>query len=783
MPTFHLIPHTHWDREWYLTRAAFQARLVPVMDAVLDQLERDPDARFLLDGQTILLEDYLALRPGHEERIAIQVRRGALEVGPWYVLSDLLIPSAASLRRNLAEGARDAARFGKRLDVLYSPDAFGHPAELPALAAEFGIRRAVVRRGLGRPGGADRDLYRWKAPGGESMLTYHLPASGYDRAVELTGPAADLELAWRPIRRELVERAVTSEIAVFLGADHHAMPGDVADLRRRLQELEADAEVRVSGLGEFFDAVERASVEAPVVRGELRAGDGHAWVLQGVHSARMRLKRRHGECELALSRIAEPLAERAGQEGGTDRSALLRMAWRTLLQCQFHDTLAGTTSDAVQREQEVRLDSVEAMSAEIGRGSLFDLAGYDPDRARELPAGEPPRLLLWNPAANDRAGITAAELTFFRKDILVGAPGERMPRSGQGFRPFALASAAGELAPVQVLAVRRDYARTDATRHYPDQDEVDRVWAAFRCPAIAGLGTRVLVPVHQRHTPAADGLAAGHGTLGNRYLSAAISGTGTILLTDRTTGRQYPGLCALSCHADQGDLYTWSPAGNGAEPETSTVSRTTITGGPLVATLETRWVLRAGRRGDIAIRQLAVLHADSPVLRLRYDIENRARDCRITARLPIGARGSALAGTALGSIGRDPVAKGRLADLEHEALAAPAHRFVVAGGRDRGLAVLAPGFFEYEWNDDAELAVTLFRAIGELSRDDLLERPGHAAWPMATPLAEEQGHHTIHLALIPVSGTAGADPVRLERLWEEIYLPMQSIFVGAPVAD
>ena len=782
MLTFHLIPHTHWDREWYLTRAAFQARLVPVMDAVLDQLERDPDARFLLDGQTILLEDYLALRPGHEERIAVQVRRGALEVGPWYVLSDLLIPSGASLRRNLAEGARDAARFGKRLDVLYSPDAFGHPAELPALAAEFGIRRAVVRRGLGRPGGADRDLYRWNAPGGESMLTYHLPASGYDRAVELTGPAADLEMAWPPIRRELVERAVTSEIAVFLGADHHAMPRDIADLRRRLQKLEAGAEVKVSGLGEFFDAVEQGSVEAPVIQGELRAAGGHAWVLQGVHSARMRMKRRHTECELALSRIAEPLAGRAEQEGGTDRSALLRMAWRTLLQCQFHDTLAGTTSDAVQREQEVRLDGLEAMSAEIGRGSFFDLAGYDPDRARDVPAGEPPRLLLWNPATNDRAGITAAELTFFRKDVLVGAPGERVPRSGQGFRPFVLASAAGELAPVQVLAVRRDHSRAEATRHYPDQDEVDRVWAAFRCPAITGLGTRVLAPVHQRHTPAADGLVAGTGTLGNRYLSVAVSGTGTISLTDRKTGRQYPGLCALACHADQGDLYTWSPAGNGTALETKTVSRTVLADGPLVATLETRWVLRAGRRGEIAVRQLAVLHADSPVLRLRYDIENHARDCRITARLPVGARGSALAGTALGSIRRDPVAESRPAGLEQEALTAPAHRFVLVGGQDRGLAVFAPGFFEYEWSDDGELAFTLFRAIGELSRDDLLERPGHAAWPMATPLAEEQGHHTIHLAVVPASGKGSADPIRLERQWEEIYLPLQSIFIGAPVA-
>jgi alpha-mannosidase len=778
--TFHLIPHTHWDREWYLTRAAFQARLIPVMDAVLDQLERDPEARFVLDGQTILLEDYLALKPENEPRIAALVNRGVLEVGPWYVLSDLLIPSARSLRRNLEEGARDAARFGRRMDVLYSPDAFGHPAELPALAAEFGIRRAVVRRGLGRPEGTDRDFYRWAAPGGETILAYHLPAGGYDRAVELAAPSADLQRAWPPIRRELVERAVTSQIAVFLGADHHAMPRDVAELRRRLQELEAGDEVKVSGLGEFFDAVERDAVETSTIRGELRATDEHAWVLQGVHSARLRMKRRQSECELALSRIAEPLAQAARLEGGPDRSELLRMAWRTLLQCQFHDTLAGTTSDAVQREQEVRLQSVESISTEIGRGSLFDLATHDPDRAREEPGREPPRLVLWNPATEARRGVTTAELTFFRKDVLVGAPGGRVPRGGQGYRPFALASPSGEIVPVQVLAVRRDQSRNEATRHYPDQDEVDRVWAAFRCPEVAGLGTRALAPVHQRHTPAADGLTAGPGALGNRYVAAEFSDTGTVVLTDRKIGRQYPGLLALTCETDQGDLYTYSPAQTGGASEATPVSRTVIAGGPLVATVETRWVLQAGRAGEISIRQLAILHADSPVLRLRYDIENHARDCRIRARLPIGGGGEALAGTALGSARRTPVPPGRRGTLEQDVSTAPAHRFVVAGAAVRRLAVFAPGFFEYEWSDEGELAFTMLRAIGELSRQDLLERPGHAAWPLATPAAQEQGTHTIHLALAPASGREGADPARFEAQWEEVYLPLQAVFVGAP---
>ncbi|MEO8140199.1 MAG: hypothetical protein ABI742_11160, partial [Gemmatimonadota bacterium] len=63
-PIIHLVPHTHWDREWYLPLGGFRARLVGMLDELLAQLEADPRlSSFLLDGQTVLLEDYLALRP------------------------------------------------------------------------------------------------------------------------------------------------------------------------------------------------------------------------------------------------------------------------------------------------------------------------------------------------------------------------------------------------------------------------------------------------------------------------------------------------------------------------------------------------------------------------------------------------------------------------------------------------------------------------------------------------------------------------------------------------
>src|SRR3989442_3361634 len=162
---FHLIPHTHWDREWYLPRAAFQARLVPALDDLLERLQADPGYRsFLLDGQTVLVADYLSARPEREAELKTLVKTGRLQLGPWYVLTDELIPSGEALVRNLQLGAADAQRFGGRLDVLYSPDAIGHPAVAPTLAREFGIRAGVVWRGGGGGAGPGRALDRWGGP-------------------------------------------------------------------------------------------------------------------------------------------------------------------------------------------------------------------------------------------------------------------------------------------------------------------------------------------------------------------------------------------------------------------------------------------------------------------------------------------------------------------------------------------------------------------------------------------------------------------------------------------
>src|SRR5438445_391423 len=347
---FHLIAHTHWDREWYLPQAAFQARLVPMLDELLARLSSDPGYHsFLLDGQTVLVEDYLRVRPTQEPLLRSLVKAGRLQIGPAYVLADELIPSGESLIRNLLLGAADAERLGGRLDVLYSPDAFGHPAVLPSLAREFGIKFGVLWRGLGGEPGQDHDLYKWSgldgAAGGRDLLLWHLPPQGYEIGVALPGGGARLPDIWTDVRAALVPRAAGKHIPVFIGADHHAPHPALGRLRDVLAELEPVSAFRVSRLDEFFQAAE--STPAQPIAGELRWSYGYTWTLQGVHGTRAPFKRRHGVAELRLERIGEPLVALARYAGALDSRALLETAWRTLISTQFHDTIAGTTADSV----------------------------------------------------------------------------------------------------------------------------------------------------------------------------------------------------------------------------------------------------------------------------------------------------------------------------------------------------------------------------------------------------------------------------------------------------
>jgi alpha-mannosidase len=773
---FHLIPHTHWDREWFLPRAAFHARLILMFDELIDRMHADPTFRtFLLDGQTVLVEDYVSARPERESDVKTLVKSGRLQVGPWYVLADELIPSGESLIRNLLLGTGDAERLGGRLDVLYSPDAFGHPAVLPTLAREFGLKYGVLWRGLGGEPGQERDFFRWLGPDGREILLWHLPPDGYEIGAALPGAGARLPDIWTRVRATLVQRAAGKHIPLFIGADHHAPHPTLPRLRDLLADLEPANAFRISRLDEFFQAAE--STPAKTVSGELRWSYRYTWTLQGVHGTRAPLKRRHGQVELWLERLAEPLVALARLAGGRDRRPILETAWRTLVRSQFHDTIAGCTADAVAFAAEHRLTEVAAYAAELTRGGLMDLAGHDPDAQRERADGSEPKLVLWNPAARARGGVTVVDVTVFRRDVLVGPPLEgRLPRQGAGYRSFALSGQDGRAIPVQVLAQRVTQERTDATRHYPDLDEVDQVRVAFRSPPVPGLGLAAVTRSAPVSLPRTEDARVRGRSLENRFVEVTLEPNGALSLLDRRRNERYGDLLRLEDAGDAGDAYTYCPpARDRIKSSRGPITVRRLAAGPLVAALEARWEMLRG----IDVRLIVQLFADSPLVRVTLDVDNRNRYHRLRARLVTGLEGvSATAGAAFGAVDRsavrvDPSAYAR----ETPVRTAPAHRFVAAARGGRGLAVLAPAFFEYEWTPKGDLLVTLLRAIGELSRADLPTRPGHAGWPTAIPAAQCIGATRIDLALAPVGGTELDRGDVLPQLWEDAFLPLHGLWL------
>ena len=791
---FHLVPHTHWDREWYLPEAALRVRLVGMLDDLIARLEREPGlSHFLLDGQALLLEDYLRVRPRQAPSLAALIRSGRLEVGPWYVLADEQVVSGESLIRNLLVGGRMTERLGRRSEMLYSPDAFGHPGMLPDLAREFGLRHAVLWRGVGDAEGTPRDAFVWRGPAGARLFVYHLPPQGYEIGADLPADRAALPAAWQRLRPQLLARSSGPHVPVFVGADHHWVHRDLPLLRSLIAELEPGNEVRISRADAAVAALAGSARGAPDRVGELRATGGGSWVLQGTHSARAPQKRRNSEIELALERLAAPLVALAG---GDDLRGSLAFAWTTLLANHFHDSICGTVSDVVVRSMENRFADVEATGKEITRRAVHRIIGHDPDQARARPMQSRPRLVLWNPALRPRHGVVLARISAFRRDVLVGPPGDRIARLGSGELPAVL-TRDGARFPLQFVQRQVAWERLDADHHYPDLDEVSQATVAVHAPAVRGLGWAMLQPAESAESaddPAeTTALAVGAGSPGhvtaigmaldNGLVRVAMSRSGVLELLDLERGERFADLLRLVGGGDRGDTYTWCSTGRerALVPATPVRLRATASG-PLLGALEASWSVRAGSGsagpGRIGLRLVVQLYADSPLVRCVLEIDNRAADHRLRLRLPLGLDGSELVtGTQLGAVGRAAVEEeDRYPHMEAPVSTAPAHRFAASARAGRGLAFLAPGFFEVEWSE-GDLVVTLLRAVGELSRDDLDTRPGHAAWPEATPLAQCFGRSRVVFAMAPVDAAMLARGNAVPELWEDAFLPLQPVWL------
>ncbi|MEO7965975.1 MAG: hypothetical protein ABIT38_18850, partial [Gemmatimonadaceae bacterium] len=550
-----VVSHTHWDREWYHTAEVFRLSLVDLVDELLDRNSASP---FLLDGQAIVLEDYLSTRPGRREQVECALQSGTLEAGPWYVLGDSLIASGESMARNLFEGRRTLRALGAAPPhVLYCPDSFGHAAALPLLATGFGFPVLIAWRGIGEDESSS-DTMRWRAKDGSEVLVYHLPRDGYEFGSSLPADDAGAAHRWERIRTQLLARSSLGVALLQNGADHHARQERLDDALASLARAADPTTISRASLADFARAlVNRAATSTlPRIVGEQRDSTGYTWSLQGTFASRTPQKRANAKAERLLVRDVEPWLALAFWYGEPSRREESAAVWRTLLASHPHDTLCGCSIDAVAAAMDERLAQVMRAGTELAARARERIVGHDRALARGSSEAWMHSIIVRNAAPFARGGVAQLEVDVPIATVPVG-PGSADAKV-QESSPGAISIGEPAVA-LQLLSRERTFVRVESPRDYPRNILVERrrylAWIHAVGPfSLAGL------PVHQaRVSHAKPPIAAtiDSGDLRNEYLRVAVV-DGQVCV-ETADGRTMMAVIGLEDVGERGDLYTHSP--------------------------------------------------------------------------------------------------------------------------------------------------------------------------------------------------------------------------------
>lgn len=771
----HIVSHTHWDREWYHPVGRFKQRLVELIDELLDEPPRSGES-FLLDGQGIVLEDYLGVRPDRASELSALLREGRLEAGPWYVLADELIPSGEALVRNLLTGRRILRGLrASSPPVLYCPDSFGHPAALPELAAGFGFRTVILWRGLGGRRWPPGDAFRWSAPSGASVLLFHLPGAGYDIGANLPVAEPQATERWKQLRALLAPRSRLGVLLVHNGGDHHARQVRRDEAVDALIAAARPDDARASSIGDFVRAFEARAADAdlPAVSGELRDSYGYSWTLQGTFGTRAAQKRRNALAERLLLREAEPWAALARMTGGRSRRALVHAAWKTLLQCHPHDTLCGCSLDEVAHAMDERLEDALVQGAGIRDDALADVIGHDPVAAREARDRWRSAAIVRNVAARPRGGVATLRLRSFLADEPVGHPS-----AGTSVRIPPVPTPALEGARLQVLSESVERHRVESPRHYPDNDFVASTLVAAWVPSVPGYGTLALPHADRPATAAGPPRAVdvGDRSLSNGLLRVQVAEDGMVRVARLPDGPETTALLAIEDLLDVGDLYTPAPREPAADVRFEGLAVTHR--GPLRGEIETRWTVHRPGAELEHVAELMVtlgLDASAPFLRLSVEGMSVAFDHRLRLVIRTGvADATTYADATFGPVRRVPLdVPPEDSRTEIPPPTAPLHRYVSLFSNAGGATVFSDGLGEYEVTSAGDVAITLVRGVGVLSRIDLPERPGHAGWPEETPWAQSPGPFEAVFGLMLHDGARTPPTIdAIERAADDVLLPL-----------
>jgi len=741
--TYHFIAHTHWDREWYMTFEQFRYRLVELIDKLLDLLERDPAFKtFHLDGQTIVLEDYCALRPHRRPRLEKLIREGRILIGPWYQQNDLYLTSAESTIRSLMEGIRISRRLGGEMKIGYLPDHFGLIGQMPQLFRDVGIDNCVFGRAYDA-GKHGSPFFRWQSPDGSEVTGLQL-YYWYNSAQRLPADPDRLRAVFDLIREREERINPTSHYPMMNGVDHLEAQEDLPEVLEQLRRLYGDElDIVHSTLPDYVSGVLQEMAEQspgtyPLLRGELREAPEYN-ILAGTLSSRLYIKQANAQCHDLIEKWLEPLSAWCAmlELDPCDQDAI-GYIWRLYMENHPHDSICGCSQDAVHDQMMDRYGRLKELTGVIIERKLqriarqVDAQGYESDDQK---------LLVVNTSQLAAAGVIRTPIYFL---------------ADESVSSFSIEDADGQSMPYRLVSEEPSRVQVISPINLPGVIGVKRCEIEWRprVPA-SGLAT-YRVRQHQPGTRLKDAPAPRPLVLENGHLLVELQTDGTFHVLHKSSGRQLRHQGRLHNAGDRGDLYVFkSLEGEAVQQWDGAVEWVSRTDNALYqeAVYRLVWQLPAGldatkeamlaETADCVFQVALRLEVDAEHVSIRVQLDNQARDHRLRMLFPMEepAR-QVLAGGQLDVVQRSWDSG---SEWERDANSQPFWKWLAPVDDQGGAAIFAKGIYEYEMLDGGRTAgVTLLRCVETIHLRETVYMEQDRQ-----PKAQCIGTHTLELALRP----------------------------------
>lgn len=706
---------THWDREWYQTFQGFRKRLVDAIDGLMDELETNERyGIFHMDGQTIVLEDYLQIMPDQKDRLTKLIQDGKILIGPWYDMPDEFLVSGESLIRNLRRGMKICRSYGvEPCSNAYICDIFGHSSQTPQIFNGMNLHHTILGRGLNDH--CDPSNFRWEALDGSQVITFKLPDDGgygdfnpFTQKYPSSLPAEELDAAMKEYIDREFERTGASYILIMDAVDHQLIRKDTPKYLDSIRRVYPDAELYHCSIEEYQKCQDADHESLPILKGELcrpaKIKAGYIHVITNTLSSRYYLKQYNDRNQTKLEKWVAPLYAFKKTKMAT---GYIDLAEKYLLQNHPHDSICGCSIDQVHRDMMYRFDQTAEICDEILRPFISKLQG-DLTAEALSPAEEREgfRLRIYDPlpyrkkrnivAKVDLSKIPAYREPFGYEDV----PAFKIYDTNENEIPYGFVKHLGK----RIFEITFDAELTPAgvTEFYLKPFNVPtRYPERLLTSALSAKGD---------------------------YVSISVNREGTVDLCDLTTGEVYKNLLTLIDNCDIGDgWYTCAPMLDTlitpTEAEVSIIENSAVrTTFRIVQKMKLpREVIfeEARRRSDETVdfrvtHDVTLAKSDKGITVHTY-IRNNACDHRLRLRLPTVVEGETYeAAQSFGYVSRTCGDDKTTADWkEYGHVERNMAGICAKRNGKRGLGFIsASGLHECGVWQNGDMDITLFRAVG-----------------------------------------------------------------------